>query len=418
MNELEQKMKDAITKLSFCQYSPILTNLILMTKIRYVDSSKLPFATAAIEPTSSGITLYINKDIASKISLSALTSVLAHEYWHVINCHCWAPLPDWPTDNMAADIEINQVPYIELSRIGFSERGKIDKFMKEHCLTYDQFGFPANKSRETYYELLKKKARVKPRDGDMPVPSGGGTSKKDQKQKQGQSQNQEQSAGSKKVKVDSHDTWKKSGVQNAKEIYRRIVEEILETAKRQGLLPGSLIEEIEARWKRERTLEQILRRIVSHTYRDSLNEAVTRLRPSRRNPLLPGTKEWYGPRFVFALDTSGSMSTEELEDIVSVFKWCSKKFGSAELIQCDAAVHEVTKDITRKTIIPVKGRGGTDFRPVFKYIEEKLKNKIDLLIFGTDTEGTFPEKQPPYKVVWVVPKNVKPEVPFGTVVKL
>ena len=413
MNTVEQKVKEAVTKLSFSSYSPIFTNLILMTKFKYVGNKELPNAAAGVLPKSDGVLIYINVDLMENFSVPTITSILAHEYWHIVNGHCWYRLPNLIKDNIAADIEINQSPYVDLAKIGCGNSSGLDPEFKNMGMTYDKFDLPRNRSREFYYENLPQSG-----DGD-----GNGKGKGKGRGHSGNSQNDPKQGqnGNRQRQVDSHNHWDESDIKTSKEIYKKIVEEILEHVKNRGLLPGDAIEEIKARWAKNRTLEQILRRIIGKHYRDSLNETVTRTRPSRRNPLVPGTKTNYGPMFVFAIDTSGSMSTEMLEELISVFKWVTKKFGPTPLIQCDAEVHDLMKDIGHKTVIPVKGRGGTDFRPVFKFIEEKFKNKIDALIFGTDLNGEYPESVPPYKVYWVVPKDAKNDdikPPFGTVVRL
>jgi predicted metal-dependent peptidase len=425
MRTVEQKVKEAITKLSFSSYSSIFTSLILMTKFKYVSYQELPFALAAVLPKPDGILVYINADLMENLSVPAITSVLAHEYWHIVNGHCWCPLPNREKDNIAADIEINQRPYVDLVKIGCGKGSGLDPEFEKYVMTYDKFNLPSGRSREFYYEKLPDQ----PGNGKGKGKGKGGGGQGDQSKKghgrNGNGQNDQDQSGSgqgqDKIKVDSHDYWNDADVKNSKEIYKKIVEEILEHVKNKGLLPGDAIEEIKARWAKNRTLEQILKRIIGKHYRDSLNETVTRTRPSRRNPLVPGTKNSYGPMFVFAIDTSGSMSTEMLEELLSVFKWVTKKFGPTPLIQCDAEVHDLLKDIGHKTTISVKGRGGTDFEPVFKFIEEKFKNKIDALIFGTDLNGDYPASAPPYKVYWVVPKdaeddNIKP--PFGIVIQL
>ena len=49
------------------------------------------------------------------------------------------------------------------------------------------------------------------------------------------------------------------------------------------------------------------------------------------------------------------------------------------------------------------GFGGTDFRPVFKRIEEyeKQGNKVDLLVYFSDFYGDYPETKPDYPVYFV-----------------
>ena len=57
----------------------------------------------------------------------------------------------------------------------------------------------------------------------------------------------------------------------------------------------------------------------------------------------------------------------------------------------------------------VKGSGGTDFRPVFTYvdklIEEKKFRHLKGLIYFTDGYGTFPKKRPQYDTAFVFMTN-------------
>lgn len=52
----------------------------------------------------------------------------------------------------------------------------------------------------------------------------------------------------------------------------------------------------------------------------------------------------------------------------------------------------------------IKGLGGTDFRPVFRRVDEMIHNKefINLkgLIYFTDGYGVFPERMPTYKTAF------------------
>ena len=55
--------------------------------------------------------------------------------------------------------------------------------------------------------------------------------------------------------------------------------------------------------------------------------------------------------------------------------------------------------------IKIQGRGGTDFRPVFEYIET-LKQKKKLkhlkgLIYFSDGDGIFPNQEPDYETAFV-----------------
>ena len=65
----------------------------------------------------------------------------------------------------------------------------------------------------------------------------------------------------------------------------------------------------------------------------------------------------------------------------------------------------------------IKGLGGTDFRPVFKKVDELIKNKefrnLKGLIYFTDGYGIFPERKPDYDTAFVFVKDDYeiPEVP-------
>lgn len=69
----------------------------------------------------------------------------------------------------------------------------------------------------------------------------------------------------------------------------------------------------------------------------------------------------------------------------------------------------------------IKGLGGTDFRPVFRRVDEMIREKefVNLkgLIYFTDGYGVFPERMPAYKTAFVfVEEGYEiPEVPIWAV---
>ena len=69
----------------------------------------------------------------------------------------------------------------------------------------------------------------------------------------------------------------------------------------------------------------------------------------------------------------------------------------------------------------LRGFGGTDFRPVFKYVNTLIKNRefVNLkgLIYFTDGFGTFPERQPDYHTAFVYVNDgyENPDVPVWAI---
>ena len=133
--------------------------------------------------------------------------------------------------------------------------------------------------------------------------------------------------------------------------------------------------------------------------------------------------------FVIAIDTSGSTSGELVQKFVqktyNILKSTESFFTKINLhiIQCDADIQEDKKitcqedfDEYLKTM-KIRGLGGTDFRPVFQYVEQLRQNKefsnLKGLIYFTDGYGPFPAKKPDYDTafVFVDDEYNNPDVP-------
>lgn len=114
-----------------------------------------------------------------------------------------------------------------------------------------------------------------------------------------------------------------------------------------------------------------------------------------------------------AIDTSGSINDELLGAFLEEFKSIMQNFPAVqiELIIADARVHaHYTFQGGEKMDFPLKGGGGTDYRPVFDYIDAHLPMNTMLLYF-TDGDGWFPKFPPNYEVLWALSREAK--VPFG-----
>lgn len=116
---------------------------------------------------------------------------------------------------------------------------------------------------------------------------------------------------------------------------------------------------------------------------------------------------------IFAIDTSGSMSDEDLKDGLSEAVAIGRIANNSWVMYCDAAMQGVYKlDEDGRMPPKPKGRGGTAFKPVFDDVE-KRKNEGELnprcLVYFTDGYGSFSFKQPEYPVLWVVNSKIVPD---------
>ena len=84
---------------------------------------------------------------------------------------------------------------------------------------------------------------------------------------------------------------------------------------------------------------------------------------------------------------------------------------NVHIVQCDCKIQEIIKitsleefDKYLKTM-KILGQGGTDFRPVFKYVNELLDKgeftNLKGIIYLTDGDGEYPEKKPQYETAFV-----------------
>ena len=202
----------------------------------------------------------------------------------------------------------------------------------------------------------------------------------------------------------------------------------LETfGKQRGLLPGSLTQTLAAVNREKYDYTAFLKKFavmgeamkinddefdyIFYTYGLQLYEKMPLIEPLEYKEI-KAIKE-----FVIAIDTSGSTSGELVQKFVqktyNILKSTESFFTKINLhiIQCDAAIQEVRKitcqeefDEYLKTM-QIHGLGGTDFRPVFQYVEQLRQNRefanLKGLIYFTDGYGTFPAKKPDYDTAFV-----------------
>lgn len=118
-----------------------------------------------------------------------------------------------------------------------------------------------------------------------------------------------------------------------------------------------------------------------------------------------------------AIDTSESCEGETvrrfLEETFAILQSGDSFFRKANIhiIQCDAEVQADTRVTSREELaalmegFEVRGGGGTDFRPVFRYVdrlvEEKAFQNLKGLVYFTDGYGVFPRKRPAYDTAFV-----------------
>lgn len=122
---------------------------------------------------------------------------------------------------------------------------------------------------------------------------------------------------------------------------------------------------------------------------------------------------------VVALDTSGSMSENELREIAGEIRGIVPNTRDITLIVADCQIQQVIAFDDLEPFLKsgrFRGGGGTDHVCVFDYIAEHKLNPR-LFIGLSDLDSNFPIKKPPYPVLWIAPKT-HATPPWGKVITL
>ena len=347
--------------------------------------------TAGVSKHGIGAQLSINPDYFSDLSLEHRIGLLKHELLHISFGHLLTrdKYPNKKLFNIAADLEINQ--YI------------LDSYLPDGGLKLDTFpelNLPVKAGTDEYYRLLE------------------------QAQEDGSSESLNSLLD--QMNGDSpydHMTWDefdqlseadKKLVQ--KQIEHQLKEVAEQTEKRCGSIPGELAELIQ----RLRYVEPAkfdwkgyLRRFVGNS--TVIYTKKLRRKYNKRYSANPGLKIKFKNHILVGIDTSGSVSSDELKEFMNELVHMHKTGHKITIAQCDTQLNSV-EEFNPKKDLEIKGRGGTDFQPVVDHFNEK--GNYTALIYLTDGEAYNPENCPK-NTLWVLSSRsqMNDELP-GKVIQL
>ena len=361
---------------------PYLSTLLFT--LRSVPSSELP--TLAVDD---GWRMYYNQEFVLKQLPEVLATMVLHEAMHCVLRHGprflalnqeQAQHPIW---NLAGDAPINET----LDESGMPW-GDFDPVRYENLKKYK---VNSGMSTETAYFAMLKYLESHPEErsagNDCGSVMGGG-------QRSYEIPRSSEQAPS--VKRDHQDV-----------IRDRVAQDILNHVGSKGIgsVPGSLL-----RWANELLNPQISwRQALAGTFRTSLATVLGRkdytyTRPSRRqgamtNPnfeiILPAMRKPTPPPIAVIIDTSGSISSKELNEFLAEVAGIAKSNGISQgltIIPCDAAIGEIQKlrSISDIANLKMTGGGGTDLT-IGIDAATQLKQVPRIIIVFTDGYTPWPE---------------------------
>lgn len=173
--------------------------------------------------------------------------------------------------------------------------------------------------------------------------------------------------------------------------------------------------------------KDILKRFLVDTARSDYSYS----RPHRgylsRGMIVPGLRSGL-VQVKIAIDTSSSIDMTQLQRFGAEVESARDQIGDHEfeMITCSTEIprdHKTGQEITQhvQTGDPVNWTfpigGGTNFIPVFDYIERNGETPACLVYF-TDGDGTYPPVPPQYPVLWVLYGDDVVTPPWGEIINL
>ncbi len=178
-----------------------------------------------------------------------------------------------------------------------------------------------------------------------------------------------------------------------------------ECLKSQGHLPG----EIAQIYKRitEVTPSKFnwrayLRRFAGNSY--VVETKLSRKKLNKRYPDAPGMKFKPKKHILVAIDTSGSVSNDELVEFFNEIRHIHKTGTEITVLQCDTQINSIEKYNPKKDV-KVQGRGGTEFDPVLDYYNKHSK-VFTCLVYLTDGE-CYTTITPRGRMLWVISSKAR-----------
>ena len=194
------------------------------------------------------------------------------------------------------------------------------------------------------------------------------------------------------------------------------VSQAAQHAKAQGNLPGALKSFIDELTKPRVDWHDQMRYFMECVSRNDYEWTRPNRRHLQRGFCLPSRYSEHMGELVVAIDCSGSVSDKDLQAFASELNGI---LGDVQpemvyVVYCDTKVTKVDEftpeDLPLKLTIP--GRGGTDFRPPFDWVE---RNDIDpaCMVYFTDLMCSSHPAEPDYPVMWATLGESHWQPPFG-----
>ena len=179
----------------------------------------------------------------------------------------------------------------------------------------------------------------------------------------------------------------------------------LNIARAEGKVPGRVEETVKGAHASRLDWRTLLRRYMTDAAKSDYSWSLPNRRLIDSGLYLPSIRSEGMETIAVIIDTSGSLPAATLAEFWAELREVAAEIQpeSIHVLQVDAAVQDAAEyapdDLPDE--IAIKGRGGTDFRPGFEWLDEQGIRPAVCLYF-TDMEcSSYPDAEPAFDVVWV-----------------
>jgi predicted metal-dependent peptidase len=331
-----------------------------------------------------------------------LEGVLIHEIFHVISVHAdRCGERDHELFNQAADICINE------KVIESTINGRKLVLPENRCRLEEitALGYDGTLITEEIYDFLEKQFPPNSggKDGNLLVGGGNGDGDEGDGNRNSIGGESRNGKGGISKNFDSHEK-----LEEIDEITKNIIGGLIQDAKSRGYgnISGGMVDYITELLTSKINWKKVLRKYMKGITIGGILKRATWDKVNRRNlPLMGKKKE--SPQWYVGIDTSGSVSNNDLAMFFGEIESIAKN-GKIHLLQCDTELTD--SGIYKKgswNKIEIKGRGGTELSPFFKYmIDNKVdKSKLIILTDGCMCYDEIKEIGSNIETLWVLLPN-------------
>lgn len=393
----------------------------LVQSLKISLTSGVQTAGVCFDKDGDSILLAINPVFFASLTPESQVALLIHECSHIDRLHL-IRIPEMnvphKVGNIAADLAINcWINHLP-------EGGLIPKqFRMPNLLTTEDYAKRLMDLEPTPQDGQPQDGDGQPQDGDGQPRDGDGQPRP----RGGSAKGSEASRAkirdtlSKSETLDHHD-WFDSNLSTPEKA--ELIEKILTRAAARlssssaGSIPAHVGESLKVlKTLKVRKWHAELKKFISRRINSYESERTWSRRNRRYGFLDAGRKTSGAKKLAIAIDTSGSMPVNELEQALAETISMLKLGNEAVLIQFDMRVNKVESFKRNTPEIKITNRGGTCFADLMTKIDAM---KCDGLIVFTDGEDTHLATKPRTPVVFVYTTGKEPakKYPFGVHLKL